>query len=96
MNDTEFAREQLPEDQDDDIFNVGQEGLRNAYNFMRLRKKGPKSQASQFINSLRLGGSVSANSEKSVIEVCFLPLFAHYYFFNFSARGGCLSILVPQ
>jgi hypothetical protein len=62
------------QDQDDEIINVGQEGLRNAYNFMRLRnKKKPRSQAATFLNTLKLGGCLTLESEKSVSN---LALFA--------------------
>lgn len=45
-------------------------GLANAYNFMRLRRrKMSKTPASTFINSLRLGGSVSTESDRSVSRI---------------------------
>lgn len=54
---------------DDDVVNVGQEGLRKAQEFMRLRRRrvAPRQgQLGRFVNSLRLGGSVTLDSEKSV------------------------------
>lgn len=56
-------------DRENSIDNAGGGGggLPNAYNFMRLRRRRmAKTSAGTFINSLRLGGSVSTESERSV------------------------------
>jgi hypothetical protein len=53
-----------------DSVNVGQEGLKKAHEFMRMRRRrvdGPKKgHLGRFVNSLKLGGSVTLDSEKSV------------------------------
>lgn len=54
---------------EDNIVPVGHERSRNAQDFMRLRKRraAPRQgQLGRFVNSLRLGGSVTLDSEKSV------------------------------
>ena len=54
---------------EDELVAVGQGGLRGAQDFMRLRKRrvAPRQgQLGRFVNSLRLGGSVTLDSEKSV------------------------------
>lgn len=65
----ENGKQGLQQDQGDGIVNEGQEGLQNAYNFMQLRRKRVKTQAGSLINSLRLGGAVTQDSEKSVGHV---------------------------
>lgn len=57
------------ETDDREIVNVGQEHMRRAYDFMRLRRRriAPKrGKLGKFVSSLRLGGSVTIESEKSV------------------------------
>lgn len=54
---------------EEEVVNVGQEGLRKAYDFMRMRRRriAPRrGHLGRFVSALRLGGSVTLDSEKSV------------------------------
>lgn len=69
--DGDFVNSRRRGETDDDVVNVGQEGLRKAQEFMRLRRRktAPRQgQLGKFVNSLRLGGSVTLDSEKSVSQ----------------------------
>lgn len=67
--DDESAMDRNRNESEDDVVNVGQEGLRRAQDFMRMRRRrvAPRQgHLGRFVSSLKLGGSVTLDSEKSV------------------------------